>query len=450
MASRLQGAASFYEDMISVTDRLPVEDEFRRVTHLDLQRPTVSISDTDLARVFAASPHLEDVILSGTPAVTDRSVILLAENANNLQSINLSGCREVSDVAVLELASKSLPLQCIRLNGVVGLTDPSISAIAKSSPRLIELELSGLPLLSPLSVRDIWSYSRKLRTLRLAHCPLLSDKAFPSPIPASEEIVGEEKPLPPRPITWLTSLAPLILRHTAENLRILDLASCKITDEAVQGIVAHATRIQNLNLSGCSSLTDKSLESICALSHHLDVLLLAHVTNITDRGVVQLSRSCTNLRCVELAFCRNLTDMSVFELSGLQGLRRLSLVRVQKLTDIAVFSLAEHATALERLYVSYCDHFSLDAIHLLLKKLSRLQHLAATGVPSLKRKGVQRFSDEPPPDSDPDQRAAYRVFSGGNVDGLRKFLNKEEQRRREAEARNIPFRPRSDDKLDLY
>lgn len=88
--------------------------------------------------------------------------------------------------------------------------------------------------------------------------------------------------------------------------------------------------------------------------------------------------------------------MSVFELSGLASLRRLSLIRVHKLTDIAIFSLAEHAWALERLYISYCDHVSLDAIQLLVKNLARLQHLSATGVPSLKRKGVQRFSDPPP------------------------------------------------------
>ncbi|KAF5358951.1 hypothetical protein D9758_004745 [Tetrapyrgos nigripes] len=450
MSSRLRGTTSFYEDMVTITDRLPVEDEFRRVTLLSLQRPTADVSDDDLARVFEAAPHLETVDLSGIPPVTDRSIILLAENANNLQSIDLSGCKDITDLAILELASKSLPLQTVRLNGVTGLTDPSISALAKSSPRLIELELSGLPLLSPLSVRDIWSYSRKLRTLRLAHCTLLSDKAFPSPIPASEQVESDEKPLPPRPITWLEQLPPLILRHTAENLRVLDLAACKITDEAIQGIVAHATKIQSLNLSGCSLLTDKGLESICALGHHLDVLLLARVTNITDRSVVKVTRACTNLRCIELAFCRNLTDMSVFELSGLESLRRLSLVRVQKLTDIALFSLAEHATALERLYVSYCDHLSLDAIHLLVKKLGRLQHLAATGVPSLRRKGIQRFSDEPPPDYDADHRAVYRVFSGARIEGVRNFLDKEEQRRREAEIRNIPFLQRSDDNLDLY
>jgi hypothetical protein len=89
--------------------------------------------------------------------------------------------------------------------------------------------------------------------------------------------------------------------------------------------------------------------------------------------------------------------MSIFELAGLQSLRRLNLIRVHKLTDIGVFSLAEHATKLERLHLSYCDHLSLDAIHLLLRKLDRLQQLTATGIPSLnRRQGVQRFSEPAP------------------------------------------------------
>lgn len=94
--------------------------------------------------------------------------------------------------------------------------------------------------------------------------------------------------------------------------------------------------------------------------------------------------------------CRNLTDMSVFELAALPGLRRLSLVRVQKLTDIGLHSLAEHASELERLHLSYCDRLSLDAMHLLLRKLQRLEYFAATGVPCMRRKGVQRFSETTP------------------------------------------------------
>ena len=110
-----------------------------------------------------------------------------------------------------------------------------------------------------------------------------------------------EKPLPHRPITWLEQLPPLILRHSADNLRVLDLTSCKVTDDAIEGIVMHASKIQTLMLSGCSSLTDRALESICKLRDHLDVLMLAHVSNITDEAVVKVARSCVNLRCIDIA-----------------------------------------------------------------------------------------------------------------------------------------------------
>lgn len=295
-------SSSFHEDMVRIADRLPLHDEYRRVRHLTLQRTQeIPITDDELNKVLSACPHLETVVLTGVPETTNRSIVSLAHNAMNLQGLNISGCSSITDVGVLEITNKSPPLQWIVLNGVVGLTDPSISAIAKTCSRLVELELCGLPLISALSIRDIWSFSRKLRTLRLANSPRISDKAFPSSLPSN---IGsdsdDEKPLPHRPITWLEELPPLILQHTAENLRMLDLTSCNVTDEAVEGIVRHAPRIQTFILSGCSSLTDKSVESICKLGDHLDVIMLSHVGNITDAAVVKLARSCVNLRCIDV------------------------------------------------------------------------------------------------------------------------------------------------------
>lgn len=122
-----------------------------------------------------------------------------------------------------------------------------------------------------------------MRTLRLANNPLLTDHAFPS-------LLKDEE-------------TALILRHPANNLRVLDLTSCRITDEAVRGIVTHAPRIQSLILSGCTLLTDRAVEAICILGGHLDVLMLAHVSNVTDAAVIQVARSCSNLRCIDVA-CR--------------------------------------------------------------------------------------------------------------------------------------------------
>lgn len=166
---------------------------------------------------------------------------------------------------------------------------------------LVFFKVSKLVALRPSSYFTL--RRRKLRTLRLANNPLLNDKAFPSPltkdVAAPEPL--DEKPLPHRPTTWLEKLPPLILRHSADNLRVLDLTNCRITDEAVEGIVAHAPKIQTFILSGCSLLTDGALESVSKLGDNLDVLMLAHVSNITDRAVIKLTRACTNLRCVDVA-----------------------------------------------------------------------------------------------------------------------------------------------------
>jgi len=160
-----ESTGSFHEDMIKITDRLPTEEEYRRVRHLILVQSQdrfgqALITDEQVARVLPFCPHLETVCLTGVPDTTDRTIVQLAENAINLLGLNISGCAQVTDVGVLDLTNKSLPLQWILLNGVVGLTDPSISAIAKTCSRLVELELCDLPLLTPVAVRDVWSFSR--------------------------------------------------------------------------------------------------------------------------------------------------------------------------------------------------------------------------------------------------------------------------------------------------
>ena len=302
--------APLFEDAERIIDRLPTNRrECQRVRHLVLQNPDPIITDEAVARILPDCPHLRSIVLSGVET-TDRTIVELASRVISLQGIDLTGCNQVTDVGILELTTKSLPLEWIQLNGVVGITDPSVCAIAKSCSRLVELELCDLPLLTAVPVRDLWSFSRKLRTLRLARCTLLPDKAFPSIANLNDES-ETEKPLPPLPATWLEELPPLVLRHTAENLRILDLGYCvKISDDAIAGIVAHAPKIQSLVLSGCVGLTDKAVEYICKLGDNLDTLMMAHVTHITDRAIINLTRSCGNLRSADFACERTFRQSS--------------------------------------------------------------------------------------------------------------------------------------------
>lgn len=290
------------EDMKRIVDRLPQTDSERRIVrHLVIRDPNCGVSDEWVAPEMIFCRHLESVVLSGVTDTSDKTIVHLARENCNIQGLDLTGCKYVTDVSIMELVAKTPPLQWLQLSGVV-LTDASVSAIAKTFPKLVELELNDQPLMTAVSVRDIWSYSRKLRTLMLARSPQLTDSALPSPIKTLIPQPSGEKPLPAHPHTWLDQLPPLILRHTAIDLRVLDLSHCpKLTDSSVEGIVAHAPLLRSLALAGCPHLTDKAVESISKLGLHLGNLTLAHCPRITDNGIVSLARSCTELRSVDLA-----------------------------------------------------------------------------------------------------------------------------------------------------
>ncbi|KAJ3558309.1 hypothetical protein NM688_g995 [Phlebia brevispora] len=457
---------------------LPISEEACELAEVLEFQPEVEqfVKDDDLARTLPYCDGLQAALLSGIHDLTDRTIILLARTSNHLEILDCSGCREISDVGVRELAVLGTQLQAVRLNSVVGITDPSVCALVRSLPHLTELELSDLPLVTAASVRDIWTFAKKLRILRLARCNQLTDKGFPHPFPpSSTSDAATTRSAPeawhalrhkPRislgaltehiePSTWLDALPPLILpdSHLLNNLRLCDLAYCKkITDHAVQGVVAHAPRIHHISLAGCSLVTDHGIQGLCRLGLNLEYVSLAHLERITDRSIVHLVGACSHLKTVDISFCIKLSDLAILELATLPNLRRLSMVGLTRVTRVGLSFLAEHAHNLAHLHISQCtdDSIDLDVIQFLLEKLVHLEYFSGSGVHALTRKGVKRFSESPPSGYDAEWQEAYRVFKGENIANLRSFLQKEERRRKEAELKNIPFVPRSDDSMNLY
>ena len=114
--------------------------------------------------------------------------------------------------------------------------------------------------------------------------------------------------------------------------------------------------------------------------------------------------------------------MSVFELSALPKLRRVGLVRVPNLTDEAIYALGEQYQSLERVHLSYCDQITVLAVHFLLQKLQKLNHLSLTGVPAFRKAELQAFCRAPPADFNTPQRQAFCVYSGDGVKRLRAYL----------------------------
>ncbi|KAF7301834.1 SCF E3 ubiquitin ligase complex F-box protein GrrA [Mycena indigotica] len=393
----------------SITHRLNLQsltEELRDPTFSErLQR----LKLVDSEQVLPALTSLVSIDLTGVVNTDNTTIVQLASSMPHLQKINITNCKSVSDEGILALAGNCPLLRRVTLSGLEELTDHAVSALATSCPLLCEVDLSHCKLITDVSIRDIWVHLNHLQELRLSSCEQLTDAAFPAAVQ-----VG-------------ASAMPLVIGKTFEDLRVLDLRECLgITDAAIEGIIAHAPHIRHLILHKCSQLTDRSVDAICKLGDFLHHLELGHLGNITDGAVRALVHACTRLRYVDFASCTLLTDISVFELAALPKLRRVGLVRCLNLTDKAIFGLAEglHGT-LERLHLSYCDQISVEAIHALLQKADKLDHLSLTGVTSFsQRPELRQFCRQPPEDFTIAQRKAFYVYSGKGISELRRHLAK--------------------------
>ncbi|VDC04105.1 unnamed protein product [Peniophora sp. CBMAI 1063] len=376
------------------------------------------LSDDAVANLIV---HLRDLVavdLSGVHRASDKTVYALADNCPKLQGVNLQDCSKVSSRAVLTLAYNCPLLRRVKLGGVVELENEPVRAIAVHAPLVLEIDLAHCARVTDHPVRDVWTHSHAMREMRLTGCIKLTDAAFPAPPHRAHVSVAD---LPPG--TVLDGLPPLVITRQLDQLRLLDLSGCeKLTDDAIEGIIAAAPRLRNLALTKCKAITDRAIEAICALGKNLHYIHLGHCANITDRSVKNLARSCTRMRYIDLANCGRLTDMSVFELSALPKLRRVGLVRVPNLTDEAIYALGEQYQSLERVHLSYCDQISVLAVHFLLQKLSKLNHLSLTGVPAFRKAELQAFCRSPPADFNTPQRQAFCVYSGDGVKRLRAYL----------------------------
>lgn len=277
------------------------------------------VTDDDLAEVLPYCPGLQEAYLSGIRDLSDRTLILLGHETDDLRRLDLTDCRLVSPLGVRELAGLATRLQVLRLRGVWSLTDSAVSTLVRALGHLTELDLGDLPLLTAHATRDIWEFgSRKLRTLSLARCVKVSSRGFPSPlsgalsppkhrhrktlvVPPSEAHMGSED-LESK--TCPEKISPLILpgHHILEHLHYLDFEFMPLlTDEAISGLVLHAPRIIELNLSGCTGLTNKVAKSLCRVGERLQSLDLSFITSLTDDGIRQIVRGCPNLRQVNVS-----------------------------------------------------------------------------------------------------------------------------------------------------
>ncbi|CAG8984120.1 hypothetical protein HYALB_00006222 [Hymenoscyphus albidus] len=372
------------------------------------------LTDSGLMGLLKGSSNLLALDISGVAQITAESMMVLAENCTRLQGLNISSCTKISNDSMIAVAESCGSIKRLKLNNCEQLEDEAIIAFARNCPNILEIDLQQCKNIGNIPVTELLIHGQSLRELRLANCEFVSDNAFLN----------------------------LPLNRTFEQLRILDLTSCaRLTDAAIEHIIASAPRLRNLVFAKCRNLTNNAVDAISKLGKNLHYLHLGHCGHITDEAVIRLVQACNRIRYIDLGCCLHLTDESVMKLATLPKLRRIGLVKCSNITDRSVKALANprasrglsrpgedmpwQGSSLERVHLSYCTNINLGSIIELLKNCTKLTHLSLTGVQAFLRPDLEQFCREAPSEFTDHQRSVFCVFSGNGVVRLRNHLSAE-------------------------
>lgn len=117
----------------------------------------------------------------------------------------------------------------------------------------------------------------------------------------------------------ITDAGIRILIAHCPRLRVIDLKSCLITDEAVMSIARGSQYLSMLDLSWCSQVTDASLECLASSMGSFSLASLEHLSvvwccNLTDHGLLSL-RELSSLKVLEVSGCASVSSDCIDQLT---------------------------------------------------------------------------------------------------------------------------------------
>ncbi|XP_051124521.1 F-box protein SKP2A isoform X2 [Andrographis paniculata] len=224
--------------------------KFTKLQGLILRQDTPQLQDDAVERIAAHCHDLQELDLSKSFALTDRSLYALARGCPDLVKLNISGCSAFSDSALGYLTGFCRKLKHLNLCGCVkAATDRALMSIGYNCHQLQSLNLGWCDHVGDEGVKSLAYGCPDLRALDLCGCVLITD----------ESVVA--------------------LANNCLHLRSLGLYYCKnITDRAMYSL-AHsrvkskhevwASRryeeegLMSLNISQCTALTPPAVQAVC-------------------------------------------------------------------------------------------------------------------------------------------------------------------------------------------
>lgn len=265
----LDGDVNGGGEMMAKWKDIPMELLLRIVTLVDGQtvirafgvcsgwREAICLGLTHLSLSWCQN-NMNSLVLSIVPKLTNLRTLILRQDKPQLE-----------DIAVETIANFCHDLQELDLSKSFKLTDRSLYALAHGCPNLRKLNISGCTAFSDAALAYLTSFCKKLKSLNLCGCVrTATDKALQS-------IAYNCKELQTLNLGWCEEVGDLgvtSLAHGCPDMRALDLCGCVlITDESVVALANGCPRLRSLGLYYCQNITDKAMYSLaqsCVRNKH--------------------------------------------------------------------------------------------------------------------------------------------------------------------------------------
>ncbi|ELK25617.1 Leucine-rich repeat-containing protein 29 [Myotis davidii] len=307
---------------------------------------------------YHLGPHLQSLCLGGG-SPTEASFVALILGCPALRSLDLSGCNSL-------FASGTLLAQ-----------PETAQQVRQALSGLRELNLAGLRDLADLSFNRLSSCAPSLERLSLAYCHLTFELG-----PAWGSINPQDSS--PSQLSFHNLLQ--FVKERAARLRGLDLSGTGLPPEALQALGQVAgLQLQELSLHSCRDLSTEAVAALCRQQPGLTSLDLSGCSELADGALLAVSRGLRHLQRLSLRKLQRLTDAGCTALGGLRKLQSLDMAECCLVSGRALAqalgSVRRAPPPLASLSLAYCSSLKPQGPSLLM--LQALQELDLTACSKL-------------------------------------------------------------------
>nr|KAF6286028.1 leucine rich repeat containing 29 [Myotis myotis] len=281
---------------------------------------------------YHLGPHLQSLCLGGG-SPTEASFVTLILGCPALRSLDLSGCNSLF------------------VSGTLLAQPETAQQVRQALSGLRELNLAGLRDLADLSFNRLSGCAPSLERLSLAYCHLTFELG-----PAWGSINPQDSS--PSQLSFHNLLQ--FVKERAARLRALDLSGTGLPPEALQALGQVAgLQLQELSLHSCRDLSTEAVAALCRQQPGLTSLDLSGCSELADGALLAVSRGLRHLRRLSLRKLQRLTDAGCTALGGLRKLQSLDMAECclvsGRVLAQALGSVRRAPPPLASLSLAYCS-----------------------------------------------------------------------------------------------